>query len=495
MRPVAWTVAPGDRRALSVLLLVFALSRVGYAALGLHFDDSGLVTSWQLLDPALLRTDLLGSVYRLHSQPPLFNLFVGSVLQAAGSSAPVLFHSVFVALSLVCGVSLYGLLRVFGLRPASAGVLTGVYLVSPTAAVYENWLFYTWPMAALLTLSAILFYRLVQDTGAATARRALALFSVLAVVSLTRSLYPLPFVVLVLGACLLVVPRRRAVLAGALVPVLLVAGWSVKNEILFGTFASSSWGGMGIARVVDASLGQRQRGGRYERTPAAEVDSLSEVPPFAPPEVYERILGEPQALGHPALDAERKSTGEPNYNQMVYLEAAPLYAEAALDSVRVHPAAYVRQVVKGVFLFSRPATDYFLVAPLADEAGWLNVPFDTALYGNLAWVRYGPTARLDDIAPALQVGWLVLLALGLVAGRAAVGLVAWVRRPDARTPSNATLLYAAALILYTAIIGCAFEYGENERFRVNTEPLLYATAVASVWAARQRRVRLGEKAS
>ena len=35
----------------------------------------------QYLDPLLLKSDLLKSLFYLHSQPPIFNLFLGIVLK------------------------------------------------------------------------------------------------------------------------------------------------------------------------------------------------------------------------------------------------------------------------------------------------------------------------------------------------------------------------------------------------------------------------------
>jgi len=38
------------------------------ASIAIHFDSASLNSSWQFLDPLLLRTDLLRGVWYLHSQ-------------------------------------------------------------------------------------------------------------------------------------------------------------------------------------------------------------------------------------------------------------------------------------------------------------------------------------------------------------------------------------------------------------------------------------------
>ena len=52
-----------------------------YRVGGRAFDTSWLESSWQLVDPELLRHQLFSSVWFEHTQPPLFDLFVGVVLR------------------------------------------------------------------------------------------------------------------------------------------------------------------------------------------------------------------------------------------------------------------------------------------------------------------------------------------------------------------------------------------------------------------------------
>lgn len=64
------------------LITLFTLSRIIIYNLR-TFDDSLLNGAMQLLDPAILRHHLLWGVYYDHHQPPLFNLFIGSILKIA----------------------------------------------------------------------------------------------------------------------------------------------------------------------------------------------------------------------------------------------------------------------------------------------------------------------------------------------------------------------------------------------------------------------------
>ena len=83
-------LSPG--RMSLALAASFAAAHLIYYALGVRFDNTSLAWYWQYLDPELLKSRLLESVFYMHSQPPLFNLFLGAVLKypgAAGTSSRV----------------------------------------------------------------------------------------------------------------------------------------------------------------------------------------------------------------------------------------------------------------------------------------------------------------------------------------------------------------------------------------------------------------------
>ncbi len=61
-----------------IVVLAFIISRVLYYCLGVRFDTIPLFYAWQFLDVNLLQNRLIESVFYLHSQPPLFNLFLGA---------------------------------------------------------------------------------------------------------------------------------------------------------------------------------------------------------------------------------------------------------------------------------------------------------------------------------------------------------------------------------------------------------------------------------
>ena len=66
-----------------VIVLVFILSRIMFSLKGGSFLATPLLFAKQYLDPLLLENDLLRSLFYLHSQPPLFNFFLGAILKVS----------------------------------------------------------------------------------------------------------------------------------------------------------------------------------------------------------------------------------------------------------------------------------------------------------------------------------------------------------------------------------------------------------------------------
>lgn len=74
---------------LLAVIAAFLLSRLGSYLAGVRFDMTPLEEFWQYLDVNLLRSRLLESLWYLHSQPPLYNLYLGLVLKLTPNLAPL----------------------------------------------------------------------------------------------------------------------------------------------------------------------------------------------------------------------------------------------------------------------------------------------------------------------------------------------------------------------------------------------------------------------
>src|SRR5262245_2635671 len=86
------------------LVLPFIVVQVASHLAGIRFDASPLQWYWQYLDPSLLEKKLLGSLFYLHSQPPLFNLFLGVIAKVFPPEAR---DEAFAAIYYLAGYALY----------------------------------------------------------------------------------------------------------------------------------------------------------------------------------------------------------------------------------------------------------------------------------------------------------------------------------------------------------------------------------------------------
>ncbi|MEE8381690.1 MAG: hypothetical protein V3R78_07440, partial [Thermodesulfobacteriota bacterium] len=59
-----------------LIVFIFILSRIIFYYKGGSFLATPIAFAKQYLDPVLLESDLLRSIFYLHSQPPLFNFFL-----------------------------------------------------------------------------------------------------------------------------------------------------------------------------------------------------------------------------------------------------------------------------------------------------------------------------------------------------------------------------------------------------------------------------------
>jgi hypothetical protein len=154
---------PADRRAVLVLVGVFAVSRVCYAIAGVRFYATELLQTFvQVIDVRLLQDDLWSSVWNTYAQPPLFNLFAGIVLHLPGGEG-AWFYVIYLAMGVVLTLSMFVLMRELGVPVGLAFAATAIFVVLPVTVLYENFLLYTYPVAVLLTVSGVFLVRYLRS--------------------------------------------------------------------------------------------------------------------------------------------------------------------------------------------------------------------------------------------------------------------------------------------------------------------------------------------
>src|SRR5215469_4866833 len=344
------------RRYFVALIICWVLSRCFYFFyLGVRLDASSLGSYLQYIDPVLLKTALWQSTFYLNNQPPGFNLFLGVMLQAFGSHAGWAFQVAYFGFGLGLAIALLALLLRLGIFPALAFLTTAWFCLSPITVLYENWLFYTYPLTFLLVLSALFLHRYIVGQRTADA---VLFFSTMAVIVLTRGIFHLAWLVLPVLALWLIRPRfrRQVVLASAL-PCLFVVALYLKNYLVFGTVVSgrvyqnANIGMMVFSKVTEPA--------KEDLIAAGKVTALAKSNPYHWLEVeeYRNLLPPIKRWGIPVLDQEVKSTGVPNWQSQVIAEFAPLYYRDAIVAVRQYPMAYLQAVIDNLGQYLIPADE------------------------------------------------------------------------------------------------------------------------------------------
>jgi len=472
-------------RPLLVTIGLVIMSRVAYHIAGVRFDASSLPWFWQYVDPALLRTNLAQSLWHLHSQPPAFNFFLGTVLALFPGHAPTAFAACYLLVGVLFAATLFLLLVELGMPNALSAALAAIYLAGPACVLYENWLFYTYPLAALLLASALFWQRFASKGRFVDA---LLLFISAGLLALTWSLFHLVWL-LGLAFALLLFRRRdwRKVLAAAAVPVLLVVLWYGKNLVQVGEFSGSTWFGMNFSKMTNSMLTVPERRALYDN---GTISALSMVPPFSPPGKYHGLIPKPGPAGIPVLDQEVKPSGVPNFNNYIFVPVSRQYGRDALRILTARPAAYLRGFAESYLLYFLPASAYlFLDSNAAHIKGLARL--ESILNGRFVYHFERSLRQTEPGRYYLQgffnTGWLLITAYLLVL---VLGLALLFRRTSSVTqPSSLFFLwYNVALMTFVAN---ALEVGENNRFRFVTDPLVFAFLAALVfgWLQRRKQVR------
>ena len=493
------------RRQLILLAVLFAASRGLYWLLGVRFDDSSLGVFWQLLDPELLSHDLGRSLFYLHSQPPLFNLLLGGVLKLSPWPVGGVFHAFFLLLGYFCFAGSFLLMRRLGIRALVALPVASILVMRPSFVLLENLLMYDLPVAALLVAAVLGLDRALARSSESAGSEANSesqpwglFFWILLVLCGTRSLFhPIFF-----GAALLtLIWMSRRPLGGhlglrapliwraAMVPLLLLGVWQVKNWAVFGHGGYSSWLGMNAARIVGAGLSAEQLSNLHDRGLVSEVFF---VPPFSSildyPERFRRADVLDAGLGRQAAEAEvaaltavKKSTGATNFNHFAYLAISSQYLADARSVVWFQPKAYFHGMAKAWYNYLQPASRLDHLRGNRDRLGPWVEGFEALLYGEIPeGFRYGGEPRS-------------LFVLPLIFFPTWIGFGLWLCRKGSgqSATDRVVIVFMGATILYVAMVGNSLEVWENQRFRFYTDAFLAVLAALMIerairWAGGER---------
>ena len=445
-----------DPEVLSVAsLAVLAGSLIGVRmaayALGLRFDASEAAAFWHFIEPQLLRDRLFESLWYLHAQPPLFNLWLGVFHKLFGDWLPLAFGLSYAALGVMLCVQMNAVARVLGVSRWTRTVGVAIFCTSPAVLLYENFLFYTYPVAVLLVWSAARLHRALESRSEWDW---FVFCAPVVVLVLMRAMYHPMWLMLVLAGAAPVLRgvhgSLRPLARPALVAVLLVGAVLAKNQIVFGRATLSTFGGMNLSRAVLDRMDEEDWAAWTERgtlSSWAFTGGFQELSKYQPLPVV-------SPTGVPLLDRPLKADGSVNLHHLAYVDISAQLARDSLTVIRGQPAIYLASVRQNIWQTLHSASTYAPLAEARERIGPLVRVYEPAL----GWISsLGPAGAWPVLLP------LVVLASGVSLWRGRAQL-------DARW---ALAAYMVCNVMYVIAVGALVERSENQRFRLEVDPLIW----------------------
>jgi hypothetical protein len=446
------------------LTAVFAAVHALYYIAGIRFIDTTLIEVMHFIDVELLKTRLLESVFYLHIQPPLFNLFTGLVLKVAPDPT-WLFQGIFLACGLVLYLNVFFLQVKFGVNAHLAAILATVFMASPPFILWEHFLLYTLPIATLLSVAALCLLNYLESRRT---RPLAGFFLAIFVLCGIASMFHLGYFVLLFGA-LLVMSRghRRQMLAVGLVPLLVLFGFYFKNYLLFGEFNVCTFAEKNLWIMTAGNMPWDEKSKMVEEGKLSELslinrwDALDNYPPR-----YSEVPDRFRDI--PVLAMTHKSNGKVNYNHFGYIENCEVYGADAKYVLLHEPRHFIVSTVQSWYRYFKSSSDL----PVAPENQRHIRPilafYDHVVYGKLpidlsSWSRLVEKTQSPPCV-FLLVGLPLVFFYGL--HRSA--------RPGLSPAQRATLAFMVFTIFMVAVLGCSLDYLETARYRFTTDGLSVA---------------------
>ncbi|MBN1865863.1 hypothetical protein JW916_01095 [Candidatus Sumerlaeota bacterium] len=439
------------------LLPFFALVRLLYYALGLRFWAGPLDFYYQFLDPLLLKTRLLESLWYLHCQPPLLNLLSGIVLKISGDAYVLVFHGVNLLVSLGTWIAIAKGLETFRVNRWFAWIAGLALCSTPQFVFYENMLFYPHLCLGLLSFALFAALRSRLRPGVWLG----VFFLSLSALALLRSIYhPLyAFAIVYVAASMAAKADRRKVVRLAVVPLALILLVCFKNLVVFGFFGTTTWTGSGLHKVAVRCLD------RWELVPlieSGEISVLSLHQEYSSGDVFLKYCPTTRGdYGVPATDNYFKSSDHPdsdsppiNANHWVYLDVCGVLVSDSIAIARHFPSKFLQALWVDLQSFLSPVTRDFFIHHfmLHDDTVLARTTRAAEAIEDFFLVKYGPIA-------------LFLIGLRRVARK---------KTPD--PAERFALFFVYATVFWATVISCLFESGENNRYRYEILGLVYPVA-------------------
>jgi hypothetical protein len=229
----------------------------------------------------------------------------------------------------------------------------------------------------------------------------------------------------------------------------------VKNAVLFGTFTTSSWLGMNLARMTTFQLADDVR---HSEIRSGELSAYASIGAFSKLDAYPEVSAKPTGIA--VLDLRNKSDGTTNYNNIRYVAIAGAYLSDAVRTAIFHPTAYACGMMRALGCFLGPLKDLDHVNKSARLGIW------NGIYNLLLAPTALPWWPRDR--DCVNISLTILAGLPIILALVSIRLM----RATEWGPAETTVAFMLMAIAYTTLTGTIFDFGENARFRSVIDPLV-----------------------
>ncbi|MHB8219775.1 MAG: hypothetical protein ACYDHU_05550 [Acidimicrobiales bacterium] len=430
---------------------------------------------WQLLDLRLLQHDPWKSIWYLHSQPPLYNAFCSLVLQLPRAMQVPIAASCFLALGLAFAASTYLLAVKLALPLWASAVLALAVVANPATILYENWLSWTYPAAVFVTGGAYLLVCYLRNKRWGWG---LSSFACFAAVLLDDSVFQWIWLAALLLVLLLFTRFGwRRILAVSVLPLLIVAGWYVKDAVLFGTDTTSSWIGMNLASTT---LGVAPPSQLRAMVHSGTLTPIALDAPFSGVNVFVPKYVKLHRTGVAALDEQYTANGGINFNNLAYIAVSNQYLSNDMNYIKRHPMRYLSNALTGLQIWMVPADQYAFLTP-----NFTHIARYARLYDSgVLWQAMSAPTQAPGLRPSLggpppgkdELSYFKILEYTLAI--LVLPIMIFSRRRDRVMAGILAVIWTT--IVYDLLATSLISLGDNNRFsfEVGALPLVAAASAA-----------------
>ncbi len=467
--PIVFTRLSLKNRTILFLIIFFISRLVYFVAFGIHLNGFELNDTWQLLDVKLLKTELLKSLFYLHCQPPLYNLCIGIILKIFGDFSSFVINFIYMILGFSIYIILFELQIRLNVPKFLAFLLSTIFIISPEAILYENWLFYTYPLTFLLLLSTLFIFCFIK-----TNKDTYLVLTFISLMLLTgaRSIFHLVWLILISVFIIYLAKNRKKAIAAASITVLLVFSMYLKNQLLFGKFTTSTWLGMNFWELTINQLPDNVRSTLISE---GKLSNIALIPRFEKPEKYPQSYFNVKGFdGIAALKKIRKSTGDVNFNHFGWIAISDQYLRDERYVLLNYPQWYFRGLIGSFSCYFVPASNHFGVTDNANKIPKL-VKLEAILLGKI------PSISIQGH----PINLYLILLIGIPFLCVFSTLLAFNIKKSAILNTSMKIIVGYILfnIFFMTMVINLVENGENNRMRVMLDPffvVLFGIFIAHV---------------